>query len=161
MNKDKSKKDDKPADEEGAKGGKKKLLIIALVAVLAIGAAAYFFVFSGSGEAEAEPAPEAGTVVLAVDPVAINLAGGSYLKLGFTLQFSLAYDEEAAAGGHGAGGTPDGSKAMDIAISQFSGAALADVQNNREAMKAAFEAAVIEAYHGNVYELWYTEYVTQ
>jgi len=157
MSKDKTK--EAPEDEDAPKG-KKKLLIIALVAVLALGAAAYFFVFSGGGEAEAEPAPEAGAVVLAVDPVAINLAGGSYLKLGFTLQFSLAYDE-AAGGGHGGGTTPDGAKAMDIAISQFSGAALADVQNNREAMKAAFEAAVIEAYHGDVYELWYTEYVTQ
>ena len=76
-----------------------------------------------------------------------------------TLQFSLAYDENAG-GGHGSA-TPDGSKAMDIAISQFSGAALSDVQTNREAMKAAFEAAVVEAYHGDVYELWYTEYVTQ
>jgi flagellar FliL protein len=154
-------KDEAPADEEAPKGGKKKLLIIGLVAVLAIGAAAYFFVFSGSGEAEAEPAPEAGTVVLAVEPVAVNLAGGSYLKLGFTLQFSAAYDLHAGGGGHGGGATPDGSKAMDIAISQFSGAALADVQNNREAMKAHFEEAVIEAYHGDVYELWYTEYVTQ
>ena len=154
------KKKEEPEGEDGATGGgKKKLLIMGLVAVLAIGAAAYFFVFSGSGEAEAEPAPEAGTVVLAVEPVAINLAGGSYLKLGFTLQFSLAYDK-AAGGGHG-GATPDGAKAMDIAISQFSGAALSDVQNNREAMKAALEVAVIEAYHGDVSELWYTEYVTQ
>jgi len=152
-------KKEAPADEDAPKG-KKKLLIIALVAVLALGAAAYFFVFSSGGEAEAEPASEAGSVVLAVEPVAINLAGGSYLKLGFTMQFSLAYDE-SAGGGHGGGATPDGAKALDIAISQFSGAALADVQNNREAMKAAFEAAVIEAYHGDVHELWYTEYVTQ
>jgi len=157
MSKDKTK--EAPADEDAPKGGKKKLLVIGLVAVLAIGAAAYFFVFSGGGEAEAEPAAEAGSIVLAVDPVAINLAGGSYLKLGFTLQYSLAYDE-AAGGGHGST-EPDGAKAMDIAISQFSGAALADVQTNREALKAAFEAAVIEAYHGDVHELWYTEYVTQ
>lgn len=156
------KKQEEPEDSDGTKGGGRKLLIMGLVAVLAIGAAAYFFVFSGSGEAEAEPAAEAGSVVLAVEPVAINLAGGSYLKIGFTLQFSLAYDEATAGGsGHTGGATPDGSKAMDIAISQFSGAALSDVQTNREAMKAAFEAAVIEAYHGDVYELWYTEYVTQ
>ncbi len=153
-------KKETPEGEDAPAGGKKKLLIIGLVAVLALGAAAYFFLFSGSGEAEAEPAAEAGAVVLPVESVAINLAGGSYLKLGFTLQFSLAYDE-SAGGGHGGGATPDGSKAMDIAISQFSGAALSDVQNNREAMKAAFEAAVVEAYHGDVYELWYTEYVTQ
>ena len=144
--------------EEGGGGGKKKLLIIGLVAVLAIGAAAYFFLFSG-GEAEAEVAPEAGSVVLQVDPVAINLAGGSYLKLGLALQFSLTYDE-SAGGGHG-GATPDGSKAMDIAIAHFSGAALNDVQTNREAMKAALETEIVEAYHGDVYEIYYTEYVTQ
>jgi flagellar FliL protein len=145
-------------DTEGG-GGKKKLLVIALVAVLALGAAAYFFLFAG-GEAEAEVVPEAGSVVLQVDPVAINLAGGSYLKLGIALQFSLAYDE-SAGGGHGGGAAPDGSKAMDIAIAQFSGAALSDVQTNREAMKAALEAAIVEAYHGDVYEIYYTEYVTQ
>jgi flagellar FliL protein len=153
-----SKKKEAPAEDDASKGGKKKLLIIALVAVLAIGAGAYFFLFSGSGEAEAGPAAEAGSVVLAVDPVAINLAGGSYLKLGVALQFSLAYDE-AAGGEHGS--EPDGSKAMDIAIAQFSGAALADVQNNREAMKAALKEAIVHAYHGDVYEIYYTEYVTQ
>jgi flagellar FliL protein len=158
MAKDKDKKD-APADDDAPKGGKKKLLIIGLVAVLALGAAAYFFVFSGGGEAEAEPAPEAGSVVLTVDPVAINLAGGSYLKLGLALQFSLAYDENAG-GGHG-GGEPDGSKALDIAIAQFSGAALSDVQTNREALKAALQEAIVHAYHGDVYSIYYTEYVTQ
>jgi flagellar protein FliL len=157
----KTKKPEPAEDGEEAKGGKGKLLIIALVAVLAIGAGAYFFLFSGGGEAEAEVVPEAGSVVLEVDPVAINLAGGSYLKLGMALQFSLAYDEAAGGGGHGGGATPDGSKALDIAIAQFSGAALADVQNNREAMKATLEQAIIEAYHGDVYEIYYTEYVTQ
>ncbi|WP_369136736.1 flagellar basal body-associated FliL family protein [Modestobacter versicolor] len=160
MSKDKDTTKAAPADGEAEEGGgKKKLLVIALVAVLALGAAAYFFLFSG-GSAEAEPAPEAGSVVLTVEPVAINLAGGSYLKFGFAMQFSLTYDEHAG-GGHGGGGTPDGSKALDIAIAQFSGASLSDVQVNREAMKAAFEAAVIEAYHGDVYEVYYTEYVTQ
>ncbi|MGY2081454.1 flagellar basal body-associated FliL family protein [Modestobacter sp. SYSU DS0657] len=147
-------------DEESSGGGKGKLMIIALVAVLAIGGGAYFFLFSGSGEAVAEPAPEAGSVVLSIDPVAINLAGGSYLKLGIALQFTLAYDE-SAGGGHGASATPDGSKALDIAIAHFSGAALGDVQTNREAMKAALQEKIIEAYHGDVYEINYTEYVTQ
>ena len=151
------KKKDKeaPEKEDGAPSGRKKLLIIALVAVLAIGAAA-FFLFSG-GSAEAEPAPEPGSVVLPIDPVAINLAGGSYLKLGLALQFSLAYDD--GAGEHSS--NPDGSKALDIAIAQFSGAALTDVQNNREAMKAALQEAIVHAYHGDVYEIYYTEYVTQ
>jgi flagellar FliL protein len=144
-----------PEEEDAPKGGKKKLLIIGLVAVLALGAAAYFFVFSG-GSAEAEPAPEAGSV-LAVEPVAINLAGGSYLKLGFTLQYTVAFDE---GGGHG-GAVQDGSKALDIAISQFSGASLTDVQTNREAMMAAFTEAVVHAYHDEVMDVYLTEYVTQ
>ena len=156
--KKKDKKDEAPADDDAPKGGKKKLIVIALVAVLAIGAGAYFFLFSGSGEAEAEPAPEAGSVVLPIDPVAINLAGGSYLKLGIALQYTAEYD---AGGGHGGGPVYDGSQALDIAIAQFSGATLADVQTNREAMKAALQEAIVLAYHDSVMSIYYTEYVTQ
>src|ERR1700712_3556296 len=111
------KKEAPEVDDDAPKGGKKKLLIIALVAVLALGAGAYFFLFSG-GSADAQAAPDPGSV-LVIDPVGINLAGGSYLKLGLTLQFTAAHD--ASAGKHGAA---DGSKALDIAIAQFSGAAL-------------------------------------
>jgi flagellar FliL protein len=72
------------------------------------------------------------------------------------LQFTLEHDE---AGGHGS--EPSGAKAMDIAIAQFSGAALSDVQNNREAMKAALQEAVVHAYHEDVMSIYFTEYVTQ
>jgi flagellar protein FliL len=150
-------KKDAPADDEAPKGGKKKLLIIGLVAVPAIVAAAYFFVFSGGGEAEAEPVHEPGTI-LAVDPVAINLAGGSYLKLGLALQYTAEYD---AAGGHGGGPVYDGSQALDLAIAQFSGAALTDVQTNREALKAALQESIVHAYHDSVMSIYITEYVTQ
>ena len=155
MSKKQQEKNAPEEEEDAPTGGKRKLLIIGLVAVLALGAAAYFFLFSG-GSAEAEPAPEAGSV-LAVEPVAINLAGGSYLKLGFTLQYTVAFDE---GGGHG-GAVQDGSKALDIAISQFSGASLTDVQTNREAMMAAFTEAVVHAYHDEVMDVYLTEYVTQ
>ena len=150
----KNKKEAPEGDEEAPKGGKKKLLIIGLVAVLAIGAGAYFFLFSG-GSAEAEPAPVAGAVVLPIDAVAINLAGGSYLKLGIALQFTEEYDATKHDG------DPDGSKALDLAIAQFSGAALTDVQTNREAMKAALQQSIVKAYDGDVMSIYYTEYVTQ
>jgi flagellar FliL protein len=143
---------DDATDEDGAKGGKTKLLIIGLVAVLAIGAGAYFFLFSG-GSAEAA-APEPGAV-LEIDPVAINLAGGSYLKLGIALQFTA----DAASSGHGS--EPNGAQALDLAIAQFSGAALSDVQTNREAMKAALQESIAHAYHDTVMSIYYTEYVTQ
>ena len=152
-----AKKDATPADGEEAPGGKKKLLVIGLVAVLALGAGAYFFLFSG-GSATAEAKPEAGTVVLKADSVAINLAGGSYLKLGLAMQFTAEYDK--TAGGEGST-APDASKALDLAIAEFSGAPLADVQTNREAMKATLEKSIIKAYDDEVYKIYYTEYVTQ
>ncbi|MCU1606379.1 MAG: fliL [Modestobacter sp.] len=145
-----SKKKEAPEDEDAPKGGKKKLLIIGLVAVLAIGAGAYFFLFSGGSAAAAAPEPGA---VLQIDPVAINLAGGSYLKLGIALQFT------ADAAGHGS--EPNGAKALDLAIAQFSGASLSDVQTNREAMKAALQESIVHEYHDLVMSIYYTEYVTQ
>ena len=145
---------EKTKDEEApAKGGKKKLLLIVLVLLLAAGGAAYFFLFSGSSAKAAEP--EKGAVVT-LDPIAVNLAGGGYLKIGVTLQFT----EEASGGGEGKGGH-DGSKATDLIISTFSQAAPADVVGAREALKAALEEKIVEAYHGDVMDIYYNEYVTQ
>ena len=139
-------------DEAPAKGGTKKLMLIMLVVILAAAGAAYFFLFSGSAEAET---PVEGDV-LKLEPLAVNLAGGGYLKIGVTLQFT----EEGSAGGHG-GGAPDGSKATDLIISTFSQAAPADVAGARDALKEALQEKIIEAYHGDVMEIYYNEYVTQ
>jgi flagellar FliL protein len=140
-------------DAADAKGGKKKLMLILLVVVLAAAGAAYFFLFSGSSSAAAEPV--AGDV-LVLEPIAVNLAGGGYLKIGVTLQFT----EAGSAAGHSGSG-PDGSKATDLIISTFSQAAPADVTGAREALKAALEEKIVEAYHGDVMDIYYNEYVTQ
>jgi flagellar protein FliL len=139
-------------DEATEKGGRKKLILIMLVVLLAAAGAAYFFLFSGSAEAEE---PVAGDV-LVLEPLAVNLAGGGYLKIGVTLQFT----EEGSAGGHGGSG-PDGSKATDLIISTFSQAAPADVTGAREALKEALQEKIIEAYEGDVMEIYYNEYLTQ
>jgi flagellar FliL protein len=152
MSKDKNADADE-ATEKG--GGKKKLILILAVVVLAAAGAAYFFLFPGSGDATAEEEPVAGEI-LALEPIAVNLAGGGYLKVGVTLQFT----EEGSAGGHGASG-PDGSKALDLVISTFSQANPADVTGAREALKEALQEKIIEAYHGGVMEIYYNEYVTQ
>ena len=141
-------------EETEGKGGKKKLLLIGLVLLLVAAGAAYYFLFASSGEAEAEE-PVAGDV-LALEPIAVNLAGGGYLKIGVTLQFT----EEGSAGGHGGSG-PDGSKATDLIISTFSQADPADVTGAREALKEALEAKIIEAYDADVMHIYYNEYVTQ
>ncbi len=141
------------ATEEEPKGGKKKLVLILLVVLLAAAGAAYFFLFSGSSAEAEEPVPGE---VLALEPVAVNLAGGGYLKIGVALQLT----EGAGGGGHGGGGL-DGAKATDLIISTFSQAKPADVTSARDALKEALEQKIVEAYHGDVIEIYYTEYVTQ
>jgi flagellar FliL protein len=148
-------KDKNAETDEGTQkgGGKKKLLLVLAVAVLAAAGAAYFFVFSSSGEAEAEE-PVAGEV-LTVEPIAVNLAGGGYLKIGVALQLTADVGEEV----------PDGSKATDLIISTFSQANPADVTGARDALKEALQEKIIEAYteddHEMVMGIYYTEYVTQ
>ena len=143
-------------DEAEAKGGKKKLILVLLVVVLAAAGAAYFFLFSGESAAAEEPVSSGTYLVL--DPVAVNLAGGGYLKIGVSLELT-----EEGAGGHGGG--LDGSKATDLVISTFSQAAPADVTGARDALKEALQQKIVEAYtedgHELVMDIYYTEYVTQ
>ena len=145
-------------DEAEATGGKKKLILVLLVVVLAAAGAAYFFLFSGESAAAEEPVSSGTYLVL--DPVAVNLAGGGYLKIGVSLELT----DEGAAGGHGGVGL-DGSKATDLVISTFSQAAPADVTGARDALKEALQQKIVEAYtedgHELVMDIYYTEYVTQ
>ena len=153
------KKAETPEDDEAKGGGKKKLLVIGLVVALAVAGAAYFFLFAGSGEAEAAPAPEHGGYV-ALEPIAVNLAGGGYLKIGITLDYTVA----AAGDGHGGGGV-DGAKALDLVIATYSQAQPADVVGARDALKESLEQKIVEAYTEDgvpmVMGIYLTEYVTQ
>ena len=134
-------------DEAEGKGGKKKLLLIVLVVLLAAGGAAYFLLFSGSAKAAA---PTPGTV-MTLEPVAVNLAGGGYLKVGVALQLTSTADSK----------TMDGAKAIDLVISTFSQAQPADVTGARDALKKALEKKIEKAYAGEVMGIYYTDYVTQ
>ena len=140
-------------DEATAKGGKKKLILILVVVLLAVAGAAYFFLFSGNAKAAA---PVSSGTFLALDPVAVNLAGGGYLKVGVSLELT-----EAGATAE----KLDGAKATDLVISTFSQAAPADVTGARDALKAALEQKIIAAYTEDGTELvmgiYYTDYVTQ
>jgi flagellar protein FliL len=147
-----STKEKAPAEETEEKGGgKKKLILILVVVLLAAAGAAYYFLFAGSGEASAEePVPGE---VLVLDPIAVNLAGGGYLKVGVTLQL--------VEGVGGEGSAIDGSKATDLIISTFSQAAPADVNGARDALKEALQKKIVDAYDGDVMGIYYNEYVTQ
>jgi flagellar FliL protein len=139
-------------EETEATGGKKKLLLIVLVLLLAAGGAAYFFLFSGTDAKAAEP--EKGAVV-ALEPIAVNLAGGGYLKIGIALQLTADAGEEK----------PDGSEALDLVIATYSQANPADVNTARDALKEAVEKKIVDAYTEDgketVMGIYLTEYVTQ
>jgi flagellar FliL protein len=135
--------------EKAEKGGsKKKLVVIVLVALLAVGGGAWFFVLRGPS---APPAPKPGAV-LKLDSINVNLADNHYLKLGLALQTTTAASADI-----------DGSHALDIAISQLSGRAMADlaVPAKREKAKQTLVKAVSEAYDGEIMDVYFTEFVMQ
>lgn len=144
-------KNGKPADgAEAPKKSKKKLIIIILAAVLLLGggASGYFFVFAGDGT---EPPPEPG-VVVQLDAITVNLADGHFLKISIALQATADAHEE-----------PDGSKALDLLISEFSNRSVAELSSNgaRDEAKKSLKKKVEKAYHGEVMDIYFTEFVMQ
>lgn len=145
----------KEKEAEGAEAPKKskKMLIIIVLAVVLLGgggAGAYFMFFKSSGEEEVKT-PEPGLVV-ALEPITINLEDGHFLKVSIALQATIDAHEE-----------PDGSKALDILISQFSNKSVAELSTNeaRDEMKKELVEKIKKAYHEEVYDVYFTEFVMQ
>jgi len=134
------------------KKSKKKLIIIAVVLLLGVGGG-YWFVLKPRGAEDGPPEP--GTVV-PLDHVQINLAEGHYLRLGLSLQLT------ADAGGEGHGEF-DGSQALDAAIDVFSGRSVAEVakEGQRAKLKKELMHLLEERYHGDVMDVYFTEFVTE
>ncbi|MFB9376557.1 flagellar basal body-associated protein FliL [Kineococcus gynurae] len=138
---------DKEAPAEGKAGGKKKLIIIALGGLLLLGGGAggTYILVKPASAAEEKPAEEVlkPGAVTALDPITINLSDGNYLKLGIALQ-----GVEAEGGGEGKAEAPDGSKALDLSISEFSGLSMAELGNaeTRQHYKDELQQKIIEAY---------------
>ncbi|HVQ93272.1 MAG TPA: flagellar basal body-associated FliL family protein [Mycobacteriales bacterium] len=134
------------AAEPKKKKSKKKLIII-VVAVLLLGGGGYFMF----GKKKPVAAPKPGAVV-AMEAITINLTGGHFLKLGLAIQATAVVKE-----------VPDGSKALDLAIAELSNRSVAELSTNkaRETIKAELKEKVIEAYEGEVMDLFFTEFVMQ
>ncbi len=149
-----------PEPEEAAapakKGKGKLLVVVGAVVVLALAAAASFLLIAPKGDAAAEPEHEEVVLgeVLQVDPVSLNLAGGRYLRLGIALQL---------VEGAGAHAPIDSARALDQAIALFSGRDIAAVSDPvvRDQLKAELVHQLEETYHGEVVDVYLTEYVTQ
>lgn len=134
-----------PVEEK--KSRKKKLLLVAVLLLAVVGAAYWFFL----KPAGAEKAPEPGEV-LVMEPVQVNLAGGHYLRLGIALQLTADLAHE-----------PDGSKALDAAIDLFSGREVEELAQGKERrhLKEELLETLEHEYHGEVMEVYFTEFVTQ
>jgi flagellar protein FliL len=151
---DMSKTEKTETEAAPAKGKKKKLLMIVAIALIAVaGGAGYMMLGGGGGDkAEAEEAkPEAGPVV-ALDAITINLTDGHFLKLKLSLQATAEVHEE-----------PDGSKALDLAIDQFSEYAMGELSSaeGRHKAKDELREHLVEAYEHEVMDVYFTEFVMQ
>lgn len=149
-------KDEKDAAAGSPKKSKKMLMIIAIALVVlgGGGAGAYFFLAGGDGKVEA---PVKGEVIALENPLTVNLAGGHYLKVGFALQMT----EEAA------GAEIDPSEAIDLAIDQYTGVEIAELQTEggRTKAKEQLLERIEQAYNIEgkhlVMGIYFTQFVTQ
>ena len=138
------------AEAPAAKKGKKKLLMIVAVGfMVAAGAGGYVMLGAGGDAAAKEPEP--GDVVV-MDAVTVNLKDGHYLKIKIALQATADAAHE-----------PEGSKALDLAIDQFSEYEMGELSTTegRHKAKETLREHVTEAYHGDVMDVYFTEFVMQ
>jgi flagellar protein FliL len=144
---------DTKTEETPKKKSKKLLIIVAIVLLLGAGGAAYMMMGSGKKAAKtaAKPAPSPG-IVIPLDPVTVNLSGGHFLKFALSLQGTLTATKEL-----------NGSKAMDLAIAEFSEKSIAELSSNqgRDKVKAELVAKLEKAYPEEIMDVYFTQFVMQ
>jgi flagellar protein FliL len=139
--------------EEAPKKSKKKLIIILVAVVIALGGGGFggYLAFAPKKE-EVKPPPEPG-VVVPLEAITINLADGHYLKLKISLQATAELGEEKL----------DGSKALDLAIEEFSNRPMAELFSNEERKRSKEELLkkIEKAYDEKVMDIYFTTFVIQ
>ena len=152
-------KDDKEAAAVTPKKSKKMLLIIILAAALLAGGGgggAYLFL-KGNAANAADVKLVKGAVVAVEETMTINLADAHYLKLGFALQMTEDAGEEKV----------DLSEAIDLAIDEYSGKNIAELETEKGRLKAKEELLekIEKAYTVDdkhlVMGIYFTSFVTQ
>ncbi len=151
-----------PAEPDAKKKGPNKLVLalVAIIVLLAGGGAAYFFLLAPkpaptaeeTAKAEEEAAEAKLGAVTTLEPISVNLADGHFLKIGIALQQSVDVAEAV-----------DGSKALDTVIDLYSGKSMEEIGSaeGRDATKAELVKEIEEAYHDEVLDVYFTQYVMQ
>lgn len=161
----------KTADAEGtdsaAASGGKSMMVPAVVVAVAVLGAGFMMKGGGAQPAAAAPAPEpteqAEGPVVETEPMTLNLADGHYLKVGVALQMRAPGAEGSKHGGGGGEEGPSTAKALDLAIAEFSEHTKKQLSNpsKREAVKTKLAAKISKAYHDEVLDIYFTEFVMQ
>lgn len=168
-------------EEPKKKRGKKTIIIPVVMLLIGLGVGGYFFMTGKSKGAEA--ASEATTTTIAhgklvrLKPITLNLSDGHVLKVGIAMQLIEKPEDEhlaaivtASAGGHGSGGTtevPDSpldgleAKALDQAIQTLGDSTFAQLSKPGGKLHAKEELShkIQEQYHGDVVEVYFTDFV--
>lgn len=139
-----------PVEEPAEKKRGKAWIFVSIALVVALAAAAYFFIFSGD-DADAGPQEPVAGVVQQVESMSLNLVDGHYLRLGLGLQ--LVEGIEGV----------DESQARDAAITLFSGRTIKDVSSpdGRAELKVKLTQQLTDLYDGDVMGVYLTDFVTQ
>lgn len=158
------------AGKKGKKGKKKKEggrsnLLPAIVLAGGIAAGGYFM--GGSSEAAA-PVPTtevevAAGPLLALDPMTVNLAGGSYLRVGVSFQMTDAYEGAVEVDeGHAFAGT-DASRVQDLLIARLGGRSPSELQTpeGRADVKQELLVEAAALLDGEVMDIYLTQFVIQ
>jgi len=124
--------------------------ILAVVLVLLGLAAAVFLLTRPEDSAAAPQEPEPGMTIM-VEPRNINLSEGRYLRMGFAIELVAEAEEVPVA------------RATDIAIALFSGRSVEEVNDaaRRAELKDELTRLLSQAYDGEVYAVYFTDFVTQ
>lgn len=132
---------------------RKRLVTLVVAALCAVLVALYMFVGPGAKAQEKTVEKPVPGEVVQLEPITMNLADGRLLKVGLALQL-VAEPKEAEV---------TGSVALDEAISflgQHTYAQLA-VPATRQAAKQELSKRVSKRYHGDVLEIYLTDFVMQ
>lgn len=157
------------------RGGSKRLIVIGVLCATIAGAG---FVLGGrmsAGpavsaeavvEAEAEPTID---VIVELEPLNVNLAGGHYLRLAVAIALTDEHGAGAADDGGGHGSTTDEAPpietapASDLVLSTFSGREMDALSSadGREAARHDLYEGLVEFYGETVVTVLFTEFVMQ
>ena len=160
------------AEGDAAAGGKAKKGNLVPAIIIAVGLIVGGKMMGGGGSAattttvvEATTTTALPGPVVKLDPITLNVSDGRFLRVGLSFQLSA----EAGAGGHGEAkpDTTDAAgeyaRALDLAIDVLGGQDYAELvtPEGRESAKKELVEKLKHAYHEEIEDVYFTEFVLQ